>query len=151
MFSPNVLQKNMITILRFQSFAADLLKEVSENYLVDIFERATVVTKIRNRVTLMPCDFEAVFKILRVDYPSEIIEARKKAYENSIEGNFYRNNIDILNRGFNYLNFLVEDENVEDENVEDENDQEAAYNWFNERVSRFAKYLSLFLLSSLSH
>ena len=76
-----------------------MLKEVSENYLIDMFERATVVTKIRNRVTLMPCDFEAVFKILRVDYPTEIIEARKKTYENSIEGNFNRNNIDILNCG----------------------------------------------------
>ena len=130
--------------MRFQSYAADLLKEVSENYLIDMFERATVVTKIRNRVTLMPCDFEAVFKILRVDYPTEIIEARKKTYENSIEGNFNRNNIDILNRRFNYYF-------VEDENVEYENDQEAAYNWFNERVSRFSKYLSLFLLSSLSH
>ena len=113
-----------------------------------MFERATVVTKIRNRVTLMPCDFEAVFKILRVDYPTEIIEARKKTYENSIEGNFNRNNIDILNCDFNF--YLVQDENVEDENVEDENDQEAAYNWFNERVSRFSKYLSLFLLSSLT-
>ena len=135
--------------MRFQSYAADLLKEVSENYLIDMFERATVVTKIRNRVTLMPCDFEAVFKILRVDYPTEIIETRKKTYENSIEGNFNRNNIDILNCGFNF--YLVQDENVEDENVEDENDQEASYNWFNERVSRFSKYLSLFLLSSLSH